>query len=130
MGLIKSWRKLLRQVNWFAGCPRAPSQNPSGAVQLPHAPQHDACACPRPAAGQWFCMQHGRATPVHTAPRPSCRCLLPFCPPHTLQHPTSFGMAGSGIAGMGIWGRLWDARMRTALVPPRGCGPPPVLVLR
>eukprot|EP00955_Chlamydomonas_euryale_P066572 359590-Chlamydomonas_euryale.AAC.4 len=45
-----------------------------------------------------------------------CMIYAPCLSPHTLQHPTGFGMAGSGIAEMGCMERLWDAC--AAHVPP------------
>eukprot|EP00955_Chlamydomonas_euryale_P029309 309113-Chlamydomonas_euryale.AAC.1 len=67
--------------------------------------------------------------PFVTAPSPllNSLCLavlnigIPF-------HPTGFGVAGSGIAGMGTMGGLGDAH--AVLVPPCGCCPPLMLVLR
>eukprot|EP00955_Chlamydomonas_euryale_P113344 366212-Chlamydomonas_euryale.AAC.8 len=91
---------------------------------------HVACVRPRPAAGQWFCMQHARATPVARPLDPLAAfaaSLLPVCPPQFLHHPTGLGMAGSSIAGMGTLGGLWDAH--AAPVPERGCHLPPMLVL-
>eukprot|EP00955_Chlamydomonas_euryale_P037438 350760-Chlamydomonas_euryale.AAC.2 len=83
-------------------------------MPLPRAPQR----CMRRMyahgllRGSGFACNMGRPRGIYTTgirsrtARDLCSLLLP---PHTIQHHTGFAMAGSGIAGMGTMGRLWDA---------------------
>eukprot|EP00955_Chlamydomonas_euryale_P100223 365270-Chlamydomonas_euryale.AAC.6 len=108
---------------WFAGSEGTIANPLVGRAAAARASaMHEACVCVHslPQGNSFACSMGRPCRLTHTLTllQLFANCMLPSCPPHKLQYPTGFGMAGSDVTEKGS-GRLWDAH--AAFVHPCGC---------